>query len=367
MATTDEFNGIKTNADLRDVSFIFRNLFKAGSLPASEILLQVGNMLPKYKSILHAGSKQISSKGWSLSQALGGLFPPETMPAIKAGEESGRLAQVFEQIWKTAKTQEEINKVLRGLIMPVALFGVGIIVALGFYLFLVPSQYANLAKGAPPSYVPPAAITLSLDLNHWIMGNLEASIGITLAAIAGFAMLLSRESVQKAATDALVRVLIRFKALGESYAHLKFGIMAQYLQIVSLAGLDADKRIDLVLDVLPEPLRPALLRFRSEMIIQGLAAASTPDGKPEDDPRHSTIFWPVYVRLAFRQAEEGAWDEPMREFGEVMLEDGKETITRHIKTLQMIAMALVGVLVVMPVSLLYGTLGEVLAMRMRSL
>lgn len=361
----EKFDGIKDNNDLRDLSFVFRNLFKTGSLSASEILFQTGNMVPKFRAVLHAGAKQISSKGWSLSKSLEAVFPPETMPAIRAGEESGRLGSVFDQIWRTAKIQEEINKVLSGLVFPVALIGVGILVSLAFFIFLVPMQFRMLSKGTPADYDPGWSIRTSLAMNDFIMNNIEfTSLCVTAAAV-GIAVLLTRQSVREWVSDLVVKILISIRPLGEAYANLKFGIMAQYLQIVSLAGLDADRRIDLVIDVLPVPLRQGIMMFRSEVISRGIGYAANPEGRHADDPRHSTIQWPLYIRLAFRQSEEGSWDEPMREFGDVMLEDGKERLKRLIETMKIISIMIVALLLIIPVALLYGTLGEVLTMRMR--
>lgn len=367
MSDESQHVGISTNAELRDVSFVFRNLYKTGSLSASEILYQTGKMMPKFRSVLHAGAKQISTKGWSISKALEQVFPPETMPAIRAGEESGRLTQVFEQIWLTAKTQDEINKVLRGLLMPFILMIVGIIVSLVFYLFLVPAQFEKMAKGAPAEYVPNAAITTALYLNKLIIENWQMSVFMLVFAVVFLAGLFSRPQVQQAMSDAIVRLIVSIQPLGIAYANLKFGIMANYLQIVSMAGLDADKRIDLVIDVLPVPLRKAIVLFRSEMMIKGITVAAESEGRDEDDPRNSPIQWPYYIRLAFHQADEGSWEGPMREFGEVMLEDGKEKIKRQIAALQILSFAIVGLLVTIPVGLLYSTLGEVLTMRMRML
>lgn len=41
---------IRTTKDLRDASFLLRNLFKTGSLGADEILREAGNMVPKWRT-----------------------------------------------------------------------------------------------------------------------------------------------------------------------------------------------------------------------------------------------------------------------------------------------------------------------------
>lgn len=358
---------IKTNTDLRDIAFVLRNLFRVGSLSAAEILKEAGNMMPRFRAQFHAGSHQISSSGWSFAEAVKSIFPDNTMAAIRAGEEAGKLEAVLDQIWRSATTQDEINKVLRGLMMPVILIFSGVVISLGFFLILIPFVYEKLAQGAPKDFVPNIAIVKSVEAHNWIVANPETAM-LSFGAILGALVLwLSRENSRIALADFVVRNMIKVKPIGIAYSHLKFGIMAQYLQIVSMAGLNADRRIDLVTDVLPEPLRLGMRAFRAEVFKVGLSRAASAEGRQDDDPRASDIQWPPYIRLAFSQCNEGNWEIPMREFGGVLIEDGKEKMKRQIALLQNLSFAVVGLLVVIPVGLLYTTMGEVLTMRMQML
>lgn len=357
---------IRTNTDLRDIAFVFRNLLRVG-MPAADILKEAGNMIPKFRAQLHAGSNQISSGGWSFSEAVKSLFPANTMAAIKAGEESGSLEAVFEQIWRSAMTQDEINKVLRGLLMPVVLIAFGVLVSIGFFLVLIPFVYAQLAQGAPKDFVPNVMISRSVEISSWIASNPEITMLSVGGVLGGLTLWLSRESVRDAAVNMIIRNMVKFKPVGIAYAHLKFGIMAQYLQIVSMAGLNADRRIDLVIDVLPEPLRDGIRAFRAEVFKRGISAAASADGRDDDDPRVDDVQWPPYIRLAFAQCNEGDWETPMREFGVILIEDGKDKMKRQIAVLQNMSYAIVGVLVVVPLGIMYTTMGEVLTMRMQML
>lgn len=55
----------------------------------------------------------------------------------------------------------------------------------------------------------------------------------------------------------------------------------------------------------------------------------------------------------------------MREFGDILLEDGKDKIKRQIAGMNVIAMIIVGLLLVIPIGLMYGTMGEILTMRIQ--
>lgn len=358
---------ITSNTELRDVSFVLRNLFRVGSLSAADILKEAGNMMPKYRAQLHAGSSQISNSGWAFSDAVKSIFPSNTMSAIKAGEESGKLESIFDQIWKSAKTQDEINKVLRGLLMPAVLIIAGVVISVGFFLVLIPLVYAQLAQGAPKDFVPNIMIAKSVEAHNWVVANPEITLFTTIGVLGGLVLWLSRASTRDALVNFIVENMIKFKPVGIAYSYLKFGIMAQYLQIVSMAGLNADRRIDLVIDVLPEPLRHGIRAFRAEVFTAGLAPAASAENRSEDDPRTSETQWPSYIRLAFAQCAEGNWEIPMREFGSVLIEDGTERMKRQIAVLQNISFAVVGLLVVIPLGLLYTTMGEVLTMRMQML
>lgn len=362
-----EFQGINSNRDLRDVAFNFRSLFKIESMPASEILTEIAGMMPKYRGLLLAGAGQINRQGTTLSEAVENLFPPATMPAIRAGEDSGSLYDVFDQIWRTAKTQESINKILRGIISPLLLTGLGIVISVCFYLFLIPDLYRNLARNVPRDYDPGFMITSALQANEAIISDWQMyAVGLVLTLI-GLVSYITRPSVKAYLGSWLISVVTKIKPIGEAYAHLKFGVMAQYLQIVSMAGLDADKRIDLVMQTLPEPLRPALKAFRAEMLTKSIKEACRSEGRPASDPRSSTVLWPPYIRLAFQQAHEGNWEESMQEFGGVMLQDGEERVTKLLGVALAASLVFVGVIITIPVSMLFGTMGQILLMQARNL
>lgn len=357
-------SAIRTTEELRDVSFILRNLLRVG-LPAETVLNEAADMLPAFAEPLRQGAMRIGSHGVTITQALEPLFPETVLPAIRAGEESGSIDRVMEQVWQSAKTQLEINEVTKKLRTPAILILAGIVVSLGFFLFLIPFMYGSMSRSVPSSFDPGLLIRSAVDANAFIMANPE-TVGISVAAVIMFVLFMfTRESFREAVSDLVVKIVIFIKPIGRAYAKLKFGVMAQYLQIVSMAGMDATKRIDLVMDTLPEPLQPGLRAFRAEMLSVGLATASRGKESNLDDPRHSEVLWPSYIRLAFTQASETEWVTPMREFGEVMIHDGKERLELQIKQLNLIAMMAVGLMIIVPVGMLYATMGKILSISMQ--
>lgn len=359
---------IRTNRQLRDVAFTFRNLFKSGHLSAAEILREAGTAHPEHRAVMHAGAKKILEKGWSFPAAVSGLFPKNVMPAVNAGSESGNLSQVFDQIWQAAKAQEEINGVIRQLTMPLAILVVGIIIGLAFYLGLVPFVYKSLATSAPPGYEPGMIVDSAVAISDWFASNSLLALVGAAGLVTGCAFFLLDQSNRLKVSAAFVRLLTRFDGVGSAYANLRFGLMARYLEIVSMAGLDIERCLRLVVDTVPDPLRPAFTLFQKDVVLKGMKEAARSEGRPEGDPRASTVMWPPYLRLAFTQADDtGNLDEAMREYGSTMIFDGKERLQHYIVSLNRFTLVLVGVVILVPMGTMYTVLGEIMTMRLQNM
>lgn len=358
---------IRTTKDLRDASFLLRNLFKTGSLGADEILREAGNMVPKWRTQFFAASKLVSNKGLTFHVAVKSIFGPNELSAIRAGEESGKLFEVFDQLWESAKTQQQINKLMRGILPPFAVMFGALVISIAFFLILVPTLIRNMA-GTVRSFEPSFAVRAALQCQEWVITNastLSVSLALFAFVVAG---LLSSPNFRESAGQLLVRVCIRFEPFGIAYANLKFGFVSKYLEIVSIAGVPADERLVIVYGLIPEPIRQAFDRFKAEVIAKGLKGAASGIRDDESDPRTSLVQWPPYFRLAlFQSHETGMWDEPMREYGIVLVEDGQERLEAIIKLMMRFAILGAGLLLLIPVSLVYGTMGEILILRMRQL
>lgn len=353
-----------TNAKhLRDTAFTLKNLFKAGSLSAAEILVECGNMDLRLKSALHVGAKCITNSGWSFTRAVSRIFSDSELIAIKAGEESQSLEAVFEKIWRSAKTQVEIQKVLKGLYSPLWIALGGVVVSICFYIFLLPSLYLSLAASVK-DYKPSLMIEYALIINKTILNNVNLSISCLVGFLLVIGFIFSNATYRQRITYFLLSYIIRIKPVGMAYSNLKFGVMAEYLSIISHAGLDMDVRLKLVTELLPSPIQSAFLLFRSEVMTKGLKFASLPVNRNESDPRTDLVMWPPYFRLALAEANEVDMTEPMAVYGDIMIQDSIERIQTQIQFASKLAMLVVGVFICVPVGLLYGTMGEVLFLRM---
>lgn len=358
---------ITTTAELRDVSFVFRNLLKTNTISAIEIMNQAAKLLPKHRAHLAASAQAINNRGFGFTASLGNLFEPSVMAIIKAGEESGKLFDVFDRIWRNAKTQIEIDKTLGKLKMPGIVIACSSVITFTMLLLLVPYIYNAQASSAPPDFQPVFVVRFSLWLNEVVMGNPTIFLALLVGFLASVTFAFTNPATLGWIKDKTVIGILRFKYIGVPFANLKFGIMAHYIEVIAEAGLDAEKRIDLVVGSLPAPLRPGLMAFRKDFLIRGIDYAARAEGKPTEDPRHSDVLWPQYVRLAFAQANDGDWGTPMREFGDVMLEDGKEAIQNRIGILQNGSLFFAAFLIVIPYIAIYSTMGQLMQMKLQSL
>jgi len=57
----------------------------------------------------------------------------------------------------------------------------------------------------------------------------------------------------------------------------------------------------------------------------------------------------------------------MAEYGEVMIEDGKERTHLLVKTLTNLSLVVAGILILLPVTLMYSSMGEMLMARFRAM
>lgn len=357
---------IRTNRQMRDLSFAFRNLMWSGRLPSSQVLAEVANMAPDFRDPLLAGAERIKSRGESFAEAVAPIFPPTELAAIRAGEHAGGIPKVFDQIWRASKIQGDINKAMKGLQTPVAVIVLSLLVSVGFYLFLIPTLVSTLQSS--PGASAGSLIQNAVNSQKWIVEHWMIISGILTLVFFGIAAYFSRPQARDSFVDGLLALAIKFKPFGYAYSNLKFGLVAKYLQIVSEAGVNIDVRMRLVNEMLPPPLRAAMLQFRTEMEANGITAAASIERRAATDPRLDPVLWPVYFRLALSQGSEtGDIAEPMAEYGDVMIEDGKERTQLLVSTLTNLSLVIAGVLILIPVTLMYSSMGEMLMARFRAM
>ncbi|MEM7699848.1 MAG: type II secretion system F family protein, partial [Verrucomicrobiota bacterium] len=110
---------------------------------------------PRFRGIVADVSHELS-QGEKISEAMaksGDVFPPDIIALIRAGEESGRLPEVFRRIGSSQKKTSRILKKLKsGMIYPALVITLGIAVVIVMSFTLVPAMtnlYSQLNSELP--------------------------------------------------------------------------------------------------------------------------------------------------------------------------------------------------------------------------
>jgi type IV pilus assembly protein PilC len=141
--------GAVTRRDLITFCYDMEQITRSG-IPLIEGLrdLREGSDNPRFREILSSVVEDIEG-GKMLSQGLAafpGVFSAVFVSLIKAGEQSGRLTEVFESLGSALKWQDElVSQTRRLLVYPSVVFVVVIAVVMFLLLYLVP-QVTTLLK-----------------------------------------------------------------------------------------------------------------------------------------------------------------------------------------------------------------------------
>ncbi len=110
---------------------------------------------PRFRGIIADVSHDLT-QGEKISDAMqkkGDVFPPDIIALIRAGEESGRLPEIFRRLGNSQKkTSRIINKLKSGMIYPAVVTCLGLVVVIVMSFTLVPamsSLYASLNTELP--------------------------------------------------------------------------------------------------------------------------------------------------------------------------------------------------------------------------
>lgn len=150
------FNRRISNRDLALMTRQFSVLLKSG-LPLSEVLTILSKQTSKKRiqKIIYSLRSSIL-EGRSLSDAialLGQTFPPLYKASIAAGETSGKLVEIFENLADYLEEKADIHqKIKLSLLYPVILTIVSISVIIGLLVFVIPeivSVFESLEQELP--------------------------------------------------------------------------------------------------------------------------------------------------------------------------------------------------------------------------
>lgn len=311
------------------------NQLSAG-IKLKEAVARLSKLQPKNADFWASCAEQLS-RGIRLSFCLNDYWPESLVAAVKAGEESNSLQEVFSQSSKALRVNFEIKKVYSKLISPVIAFLAGIGMFMFFMIFVIPKLQTSLG-GAETSLV----FRLSSFLHHafteyWIMIAIIAA-GLLFSFIAWIRT--------PQAIEYLVEQANKVPLLGPALRDLYFGLWAYQVAVLDAAGLSTKMQLLLSVKTLPVCFRDGVERMAAEVEKRGIADSSDPEKQDESDPRRE---WPFYIAAAFMTAHEtGRIDLEMQRCAPILVEEGIKKITKFVSGADLFAKVSAAIMIGIP-------------------
>jgi len=277
--------------------------------------------------------------GTRLSECLIGLWPEAIVSAVAAGDYSGKLADVLKQVESMMLIKKQINESMSQFYAPLGYLAGGMGTAV-FYMVSVIPNISNASKALiGASYKPSDAMAISLwfedvFINHWV------TVCVIMAGIALGLIWLFR---QPETWVWLFEQADAIPVLSDALRKLYFGLWARSIAMMSAAGgIDIIEMLTLSSRILPENMRPGVIKMAAEVERRGLSEAGDPRRQPEGDPR---LRWPIYVGIAFVSAgQTGNIEQEMSRIAPELIDEGMRTLKLIIKTTSYVAVAITGLL-----------------------
>jgi len=180
-------SGSVTRRDLIAFCFDLEQISRSG-IPLIEGLrdLRSGTENPRFREILSLVLEDIEG-GKMLSQGLAGypqVFSPVFVSLIRAGEQAGRLTEVFENLAKALKWQDELVSQTRKLLIYPAVVSVVVLAVVVFLLVYLVPQVTSLLKTMGLELPLQTRILIALSqfvVNYWFVCLLIPVLGIAAA------------------------------------------------------------------------------------------------------------------------------------------------------------------------------------------
>ena len=292
----------------------FQNMLLTG-IPAGDILVSLqettGNTVLKSAVIK---IKDSLTEGLSLAEALERteVFPWLVVHIVRVGEKAGRLPQVFGDLAKFYKEQEEIkSSIINASVYPA--FVAGVLILLMFYLSL--KVIPQLETMLPPQALQASSTRIVLSLTVFIR---RAWVIFLLVPVAGIWLYRQFKTNNQ---DAVAGKLYRLPGIGALVKDSAIALYFLNFSILQKSGIPLNEAFELIGTSFPHAFVAKKFFLCRDYILGGL---SFWEALRKDD------FFPFVISSTIRKGEEmGRLDEY---FGRVHLYYAKK-LSKEINTL----------------------------------
>ncbi|CAD7740032.1 hypothetical protein LMG31884_46160 (plasmid) [Xanthomonas hydrangeae] len=325
--------------DLQESTSALRSQLAAG-VPLADAASRLVRLQPKHAQFWADAAAQMRL-GRPLSTVVAGVWPEAAVSAVEAGEATGVLTAVLEQLTQSVKLQRALLKSAGRMKYPLAISVGSILVFVAFMLTIVPIIAQSIIRASGRVGEPDGLAGLGLQartllVDHWFV----SAAGLIVLSIAFVGWVRSPTTRAEA-----IRLLLDAPLFGSALRHMSFGLWARYMAMAVAAGLSTRDSLGTTVAVLPEPLRAGVLALQHDLAVKHvpLDIASDPDKQSENDPRRA---WPFYVGNAFAVGERtGNLDEELNRVAPELIALGQEEMERALEISNIAAMAFAAILI----------------------
>jgi len=301
------------------------------------------------KEIHHA----LSEEGKSLSEAMAEhprAFPDLYVSTIEAGEASGRLDFVLEQLVQHLDWQEGISQQVRQATMyPLIVLGAvgGLIIALVTFVFprILPVLLSRTTELPLPTRIV-------MGLSGFLRGNWIVLVALTIVALVAWRAIRRTEG----GAMAIDGMLLRLPVIGDLMQQVNMARLVTYLGLFYRSGVEIILALSLVERMLTNKVVALAVRRAREAVEGGetMAAAFS----------KGTMFPPVVVRSVALGETTGQLDESLQRATIYYAREVPAAVRRMITALQPMliltmgsVVLLVALAMILPILNIYSSIG----------
>ena len=329
--------------EIADSAAALGTQIKAG-IPIDQALRRLAQMQPSYADFWIQASMAAQS-GRLLSDLLADVWPNALVSAVRAGERAGKLDEVFGRIEETIELQLGLRSALAKLAYPIGMGVAGLVVFLGFMIFVLPSLAKSLDTKSK---------SLVFELSQWISNFANENwVTVVASCAVGIVALVSWLRTEKA-KSLIIEILLSIPLIKDALRDMYFGLWANYMAIMFAAGIPTREGLKITSEILPVTLQESVLVFEWDLSVNNrtMADAADPAKQSPDDAR--AIWWPFYIANAFIVAEQtGEVDKELLRVAPSLIKDGVRTLNQVIAVANAIALALSAFLIISPLAAYY--------------
>lgn len=322
------------------------NMFSAGTM-LDKVLARMMQLQPKKADFWRQAQNSVA-QGNRLSESLALVWPPSLVDAIRAGETSGKIEQALRRITETTTIQLGIRSSMKRLIWPFVLILLGI----GIFIFYMIAVLPNISRATG---IKSESVMMQLS-EHITQASSEHGVLIGIIAVLATVLLISWLRTSQAQIN-LLNASFSIPILREALRDLYFGIWANYMAMMSEAGLPTEHGLRMTQSLLPAPLQNSVSEFLNDLIINHKSMTEAADPSLHTDDRAK--WWPFYISQAFMMADStGRVDAALLKVAPALIKEGSQHLSQIIQVCWVLATIITALTGVAPLMAYYIELGN---------